>query len=93
MLIRQMQLGKSGITENFMNSLKNQFKNSQVIKISVLKSATRDRKEIEKIRDELLEKLGKNFESSQAAEKFHGNFTGRIIGFTIILRKWRKARE
>ena len=64
MLIRQMQLGKSGITENFMNSLKNQFKNSQVIKI----------------KDELLEKLGKNF-------------TARIIGFTIILRKWRKARE
>jgi len=48
MLIRQMQLGKQGITENFINSLKNQFKNSQVMKISVLKSATRDRKEIEK---------------------------------------------
>ena len=79
MLIRQMQLGKQGITENFINSLKNQFKNSQVIKISVLKSATRDREEIAKIKDELLEKLGKNF-------------TGRIIGFTIIVRKWRKAR-
>ncbi|MDP2673115.1 MAG: YhbY family RNA-binding protein [Nanoarchaeota archaeon] len=80
MLIRQMQLGKQGITENFINSLKNQFKNSQVMKISVLKSATRDRGEIIKIKDELLEKLGKNF-------------TARIIGFTIILRKWRKARE
>ena len=80
MLIRQMQLGKQGITENFINSLKNQFKNSQVIKISVLKSATRDREEIARIKDELLEKLGKNF-------------TGRIIGFTIILRKWRKSRE
>ena len=79
MLIRQMQLGKSGITENFMNSLKNQFKNSQVMKISVLKSATRDREEIIKINEELLERLGKNF-------------TGKIIGFTIILRKWRKAR-
>ena len=79
MLIRQMQLGKQGITENFINSLKNQFKNSQVMKISVLKSATRDREEVTKIKDELLKKLGKNF-------------TGRIIGFTIILRKWRKAR-
>ncbi|MBI2004102.1 YhbY family RNA-binding protein [Candidatus Pacearchaeota archaeon] len=93
MLIRQMQLGKQGITENFINGLKTQFKNSQVMKISVLKSATRDREEIVKIKDELLEKLGKNFRSSQAAEKFHGNFTGRIIGFTIILRKWRKARS
>lgn len=72
-----MQLGKQGITENFINNLKNQFKNSQVIKIYVLKSASRDREQIKKFRDELLEKLGKNF-------------TGKIIGFTIILRKWRK---
>ena len=28
-----------------------------------------------------------NFKSSQAAEKFHGNFKAKIIGFTIILRK------
>ncbi|MEK6817559.1 MAG: YhbY family RNA-binding protein [Nanoarchaeota archaeon] len=76
MLIRQMQLGKQGITENFINSLKNQFKNSQVIKVYVLKSASRDRKEIIMFKDDILEKLGKNF-------------TGRIIGFTIILRKWR----
>ncbi len=80
MLIRQMQLGKQGITENFINNLKNQFKSSQVMKIYVLKSATRDREEIIEIKNELLKNLGKNF-------------TGRIIGFTIILRKWRKARE
>lgn len=73
-----MQLGKQGITENFINNLKNQFKNSQVIKIYVLKSASRDKEQIKKFRDELLEKLGKNF-------------TGKIIGFTIILRKWRRA--
>ena len=77
MLIRQSQLGKQGITENFINNLKNQFKHSQVMKIYVLKSASRDRKQIKQFRDELLEKLGKNF-------------TGKIIGFTIILRKWRR---
>lgn len=75
-----MQIGKQGITENFINSLKNQFKNSQTMKIYVLQSASRDREQIKQFRDELLEKLGKNF-------------TGKIIGFTIILRKWRKARE
>lgn len=80
MLIRQMQIGKQGITENFINSLKNQFKNSQVMKIYILKSASRDREQIKKFRDEMLEKLGKNY-------------TGKIIGFTIILRKWRKARK
>jgi len=99
MLIRQMQLGKQGITENFINSLKNQFKNSQVMKISVLKSATRDREEVTKIKEELLKKLnsrphsviGKNNLSS--VKSLGKNFTARIIGFTIILRKWRKARE
>jgi len=86
-MIRTIQLGKQGITENFINSLKNQFKGSRIVKISILKSATRDREEIAKIKDEILEKLGKTFKFPQVAEKFHGNFKAKIIGFTIILRK------
>ena len=33
----QIQIGKQGITENFMNSLKNSFKNHKNVKVSVLK--------------------------------------------------------
>ena len=78
MVVKTIQLGKHGITDNFIESLKNQFKKSRTIKVSVLKGA--DREDIKKYQDELLEKLGKNF-------------TAKKIGFTIILKKWRKERK
>ena len=78
--IGNSQIGKQGITENFILSLKNLFKKHWNVKISVLKNATRDRKEIEKFSDEILEKLGKKY-------------TSKIIGFTIVVKKWRKVRE
>ncbi|MGD9276706.1 MAG: YhbY family RNA-binding protein [Candidatus Pacearchaeota archaeon] len=77
--ILNIQLGKNGITENFINTLKLNFKNHRNIKISVLANLTRDKKEIKKLSEEILEKLGKNF-------------TTRIIGFTIVVKKWRRAR-
>lgn len=78
--IGNSQIGKQGITENFIYNLKNLFKKHWNIKISVLKNATRDRKKIKEYSEEILEKLGKNY-------------TSRIIGFTIVVKKWRKSRE
>ena len=75
--VGNIQLGKEGVTENFIQGLKNHFKNYENIKISILKSATRDKKEIKEISNNLLEELGKNYSS-------------KTIGFTIILKKWRK---
>ena len=75
--IASVQIGKNGITENFLETLKNYFKNHQNVKISVLKSATRDREELKKISEKILENMGKNF-------------TARTIGFTIVVKKWRK---
>ena len=79
-MIREMQLGKNGVAENFIESLKNQFKNVQNLKISVLRSCCRDKEELKKIVDKILQKLGKNY-------------TAKTIGYTIALKKWRKARE
>lgn len=78
-IVREIQLGKNGLSDGFVESLKNQFNHCQNVKISVLKSCCRDKNELKKITDELLEKLGKNY-------------TARIIGYTIALKKWRKAR-
>ena len=78
--IGNSQIGKHGITDNFILSLKNLFKKHWNVKISVLKNATRDKKEIKKFSDEILEKLGKNY-------------TSKIIGFTIVVKKWRKVRK
>lgn len=77
--IGNIQLGKEGVTENFIYGLKNYFKKYENIKISVLKNATRNKAEIKKFSDKILEELGKKY-------------TSKIIGFTIVVKKWRKAR-
>ena len=76
--LSQTQLGKQGITDNFIETLKNHFKKHDNVKISVLKSASHDREKIKKFSDEILERLGKNY-------------TIKVIGFTIFVKKWRKA--
>ena len=76
--IGQIQLGKQGISNNFIESLKNHFKNYQNVKVSVLKSAGHDKSKVKGYSKQILEKLGKNY-------------TARSVGFTIVLKKWRKA--
>jgi len=73
----QVQLGKNGITKNFIETLKNHFKKHNDVKISVLKSAEHKKEKMRVYSEEILEKLGKNY-------------TAKIIGFTIFLKKWRK---
>ena len=71
------QLGKNGVTEGFINSLRNDFKKHVSIRISVLKSAGHEKGKVKKYSEEILDKLGKNY-------------TSKIIGFVIVVRKWRK---
>ena len=72
------QLGKNKITDNFLKTLNEQFKNNKTARIKVLKSCCRDKTELKKISDKILEKLGKNF-------------TASIIGYTIVVKKRRRA--
>jgi len=76
----EMQLGKNGISENFIQTLKGYFEKHEQVRISVLKSAREKREDMKKHSEEILNKLGKNY-------------TSKIIGFKIILKKWRKARK
>ena len=84
MTTTNIQLGKNGITDNFIASLENQFKSNGSVRISVLKSARSEGKEgkneVKKYSEEILDKLGKQY-------------TAKIIGFVIVLKKWRKIRE
>jgi len=80
MVSTEMQLGKNGITENFIQTMKNHFEKRETIRLSVLKSAGHEKEKVKKYSEEILDKLGKNY-------------TAKIIGFKIILRKWRKARR
>lgn len=72
-----MHLGKNGITENFIESLKDHFKNHGNVKISVLKSAGHDKETVRKYNEEILEKLGRKY-------------TSKTVGFTISLKKWKR---
>jgi RNA-binding protein YhbY len=78
-MIREVQLGKNGVTENFVGMLKVHFSTCRTVKVTVLKSAREEKDSLKKLADELLRHLGENY-------------TAKIIGFKIILKKWRQPR-
>ncbi len=80
MTYTEMQLGKNGITDNFIQTLKLHFQKHEHVRISVLKSAGHEKGKIKEYSDKILDNLGEKY-------------TSRVIGFKIILNKWRKARR
>ena len=76
----QVQLGKNGITENFIATLKSHFKNHGDIKVVVLRGASREKAQIKEYSKKILGSLG-------------SYYTAKIIGFTIFIKKWRKPRR
>ncbi|MGB9707837.1 MAG: YhbY family RNA-binding protein [Candidatus Pacearchaeota archaeon] len=75
------QIGKHGLTPGFIEALEITFKNHELVKIAILKSACRDRDELKKIAEEICSELKK---------KLNKSFTAKIVGFTLYVRKWRK---
>lgn len=75
-----IQLGKQGVTDNFISTLKGHFKRHKDVKIHVLKSACRDKKELKEIVNKILQKMG-------------SNYSARTIGYVIALKKWRIDRK
>ena len=76
----KIQLGKNGVTQGFVESLIKIFKKRDLVKISVFKSLTRDKKAIKDIAIQLKEELKKSTKKDYAI---------RVVGFTIVLRKLR----
>ncbi len=77
----KLQLGKNGLTPEFIGNLKTIFANkgTERVRIGLLKSASRDKEQMKLWAEKLIGELGENY-------------TFLIIGYTIVLRKWRKAR-
>jgi len=73
----QVNIGKNGITEGTFELLQNAFKNNKDVKISVLKSGGHEREKVKQMAEEIINKLG-------------NNFTYRIVGFTIFVKKWKR---
>ncbi len=79
----KIQLGKAGVTERFIDNLTKIFKNRDLVKISVLKSFSRDKQEIKNTANAICDMLSK---------KTKKPYTAKTIGFTIVIRKWRKLK-
>ncbi len=75
-----LQIGKNGLTPGFFEILENTFKERENVKVHFLKSAGHDKNKVKEMTDQIIERLGKKY-------------TYRILGFTIFLKKWRKARQ
>jgi RNA-binding protein YhbY len=73
----QFQIGKNGLTPGTSESIDNAFKNHDLVRISVLPSATRNREEIKS----LAEQLQKSLKTPTRI---------KIIGFTLVLKKSKK---
>jgi RNA-binding protein YhbY len=75
----KLQLGKSGVTEGFIQSLTNALSTHERARITVLKNASHDRLKVNQMAKEITEKLTKTY-------------AYKIIGFTIILIKTKKPK-
>jgi len=79
-LISTIQVGKKGVTENLIETLKSHFKKHVNVKVVFLPSSTRNRKKLKKQAEEIINELGKNY-------------TYRILGYTMFIKKWRKPKN
>ena len=73
----QMQIGKNGLNAGFFETIQNSFKHNVMVKVNVLRSASRNKAEVKKMADEIVARLGENY-------------TYRFIGFTIVVKKFKK---
>jgi RNA-binding protein YhbY len=66
----EMQLGKKGLTSEFIEALRKSFKSHKIIKISLLKSYSRDKGQILKDAEHICSELGCRH---------------KLLGYTLIL--------
>ena len=75
--VKKMQIGKNKLTLEFIEQARRLFEKADSIRINVLKSACRDKNELKKIAEDLVNGLGRNF-------------TFKAIGYVIIINKYRR---
>ena len=78
--IKRLQLGKNGLTDAFVGQVKSIFESESLIKVTILKSACRDKGDAEKIGKDLIEALGVKFDY-------------KLVGYVLTVVKYRKAQR
>ena len=78
--IKKLQIGKNGLTPEFISQVKSIFVNERMVKISILKSACRDKSEAKRIAEELIAALGKKYGY-------------KIVGYVLTVSQFRKEQK
>ena len=78
--IKRFQLGKNGLTNEFINQIKVSFQKEKIVKINVLKAASRNKEEVKKMADELVTQLGEKYKY-------------KLVGYVLTVMKFRKKVE
>jgi len=75
--LKQLQIGKNGLTEAFLLQLQSFFEKERMVKVTVLKSACREKHELKEIAEKIIGFLGTKFGY-------------KIVGYVITVIKFRK---
>jgi len=78
--IKRLQIGKNGLSEAFIEQVRKLFEKEKVVKISILKSACRNKKDAEKMAQDLVSALGNKFDY-------------KLVGYVITVIKFRKTQR
>ena len=78
--IKKLQMGKNGISDTFVEQVKSIFENETLIKISILKSACRDKADANKMAEELVRELGPKYDY-------------KLVGYVMTIIKYRKEQR
>jgi len=82
MALVNFQLGKAGLTDQFIEALRTAEKTHKTIKITLLPSSTRDKAEAKKIGEDICAKLSTS----------ESGFNHKLIGFTLTIRRYNKKK-
>jgi len=75
--VRRLQLGKNGLTNEFIAQVRAVFEHAEVIKISILKSACRNKDDAKAMAEKLIDTLGKRF-------------VYRLVGYVLTINKFKR---
>ena len=78
--IKRLQMGKNGLTPAFVTQVKSIFEKETLVKISILKSACRDKSDAKKIGEDLVNELGKKYDY-------------KLVGYVLTVIKYRKDQR
>jgi RNA-binding protein YhbY len=78
--IKRLQMGKSGLSDAFVEQVRSIFEKERILKITILRSACRDKKQADEIGRKLVNLLGEKFDY-------------KLVGYVLTVVKYRKAQR